>query len=70
MKPLLALGVLAVSLLVTTPHAPAGTVDGDPAVPVAGRVLDTVVHTQDPEELRYVVLRNRTDRLPRGPASR
>ncbi len=66
MKPLLALGVLAVSLLVTTPHAAAGSVYGDPAVPVAGRVLDTVVHTQDPEELRYVVLRNRTDRYAEG----
>jgi hypothetical protein len=29
-------------------------------------VLDTVVHTQDPEELRYVVLRNLTDRYAEG----
>lgn len=62
MKPLLTLGLLAVSLLVTTPHAAAGTVYGDPAVPVAGKVLDTVIHTQDAEELRYVVLRTLTDR--------
>jgi hypothetical protein len=35
---------------------------GDPAEPVAGTVLDTVVHTRDAEELRYVVLRELTDR--------
>jgi hypothetical protein len=46
---------------VETPAAPAG-VYGDPAVPVAGRVLGTVIHTQDAEELRYVVLRELTDR--------
>lgn len=35
---------------------------GDPALPVAGKVLGTVVHTRDAEELRYVVLRELTDR--------
>ena len=35
---------------------------GDPTVPVAGQVLGTVVHTRDAEELRYVVLRELTDR--------
>jgi hypothetical protein len=35
---------------------------GDPAVPVAGRVLGTVIHTRDAEELRYVVLKELTDR--------
>jgi ABC-type glycerol-3-phosphate transport system substrate-binding protein len=35
---------------------------GDPAVPVAGKVLGTVVHTRDAEELRYVVLRQLTER--------
>jgi len=40
---------------------PAG-VYGAPAVPVAGRVLGTVIHTQDAEELRYVVLKELTDR--------
>ena len=35
---------------------------GDPATPVAGRVLDTVIHTQDAEELRYVVLKALTVR--------
>jgi len=43
------------------PAAPTG-VYGDPAVPVAGRVLGTVIHTQDAEELRYVVLKELTDR--------
>jgi hypothetical protein len=43
-------------------HAPAAGVYGDPAVPVAGRVLGTVIHTQDAEELRYVVLKELTDR--------
>jgi hypothetical protein len=38
---------------------------GDPAVPVAGKVLGTVVHTRDAEELRYVVLRQLTDRYAR-----
>lgn len=35
---------------------------GDPATPVAGTVLGTVVHTRDAEELRYVVLKQLTDR--------
>jgi hypothetical protein len=43
-------------------QAPAAGVYGDPAVPVAGRVLGTVIHTQDAEELRYVVLKELTDR--------
>jgi len=43
------------------PAAPAGTY-GDPAAPAAGRVLGTVIHTQDAEELRYVVLKELTDR--------
>ena len=49
------------SAAVETPAAPAG-VYGDPAVPVAGRVLGTVIHAQDAEELRYVVLKELTDR--------
>jgi hypothetical protein len=43
-------------------QAPPAGVYGDPAVPVAGRVLGTVIHTQDAEELRYVVLKELTDR--------
>lgn len=46
---------------VEAPTAPAGAY-GDPAVPVAGSVLGTVIHTQDAEELRYVVLKEVTDR--------
>jgi hypothetical protein len=38
---------------------------GDPAMPVAGTVLGTTVHTRDAEELRYVVLRELTDRYAR-----
>lgn len=41
--------------------ATAGTY-GDPSAPVAGRVLGTVIHTQDAEELRYVVLKTLVDR--------
>ena len=36
---------------------------GDPRAPVAGRVLGTVVHTRDAEELRYVALRALSDRF-------
>jgi hypothetical protein len=35
---------------------------GGPSVPVAGRAPGTVIHTQDAEEFRYVVLRELTDR--------
>jgi hypothetical protein len=35
---------------------------GDPKDPVAGQVLGTVIHTKDAEELRYVVLKELTDR--------
>ena len=35
---------------------------GDPAAPIAGRVLSAVIRTQDVEELRYYVLRTLTDR--------
>jgi hypothetical protein len=38
---------------------------GDPATPVAGTVLGTVVHTSDAEELRYVVLQKLTDQYAR-----
>jgi hypothetical protein len=39
---------------------PAGAY-GDPTSPVAGEVLGTVIHTQDAEELRYVILKQLTD---------
>jgi hypothetical protein len=37
-------------------------VSGDPKLPLAGEVLGTAIHTQDAEELRYVVLQKLTDR--------
>ncbi|MGE5289490.1 MAG: hypothetical protein ACM3ML_20285 [Micromonosporaceae bacterium] len=46
---------------VETQSAPTA-VYGDPATPVAGSVLGTVIHTRDAEELRYVVLKALTDR--------
>jgi hypothetical protein len=46
---------------VDAPATPADTY-GDPAAPVAGRVLGMVIHTRDAEELRYVVLKELTDR--------
>lgn len=36
---------------------------GDPNTPLAGEVLGTSVHTQDAEELRYVVLQKLTNRF-------
>ena len=49
------------SAAVEAQPAPSG-VYGDPSLPVAGHVLGTVIHTQDAEELRYVVLKELTDR--------
>ena len=54
--------LLACSLLAGMVPGCAHETYGDPKVPVAGKVLGTVVHTQDAEELRYVVLRKLTDR--------
>jgi hypothetical protein len=34
---------------------------GDPTAPVAGKLLGQVIHTSDPEELRYVILKTLTD---------
>ena len=42
--------------------ANASEVYGDPSTPIAGRVHDTVIHTNDAEELRYVILKTLTDR--------
>jgi len=60
-KPLTA-RLLACSLLATLVPGCAHETYGDPKVPVAGEVLGTVIHTQDAEELRYVVLSRLTDR--------
>lgn len=35
---------------------------GDVQLPVAGEVLGTIIHTQDAEELQYIVLQKLTDR--------
>ncbi len=43
------------------PVAGAQEVYGDPSTPVAGKVLGTVIHTADAEELRYVILKHLTD---------
>jgi heat shock protein HslJ len=45
------------------PRAAAAPVLGDPAQPLAGRVLGQQVHTRDAEELRFYVLRALTDRF-------
>lgn len=54
--------LLACSLLLTLASGCAHETYGDPRAPVAGRVLGTVIHTQDAEELHYVVLGQLTDR--------
>lgn len=46
-------------------QADPGQTYGDPKAPVAGKVLGTVVHTRDAEELRDVVLNALTDRYVR-----
>lgn len=48
-----------------TAAAPGGTpaLYGNPQAPLAGRVLGTVVHTRDADELRYVALRVLSDRF-------
>jgi hypothetical protein len=45
------------------PRTAAAPLLGDPAQPLAGRVLGQAVHTRDAEELRYYVLRLLTDRF-------
>ncbi len=47
---------------VPAPAAGAQSGDGDPQALLAGRVLGTEIRTGDAEELRYVVLRQLTDR--------
>ncbi len=54
--------LVALGLILTFGLAPALEVDGDPAAPLAGKILGTEIRTGDPEELRYWVLRGLTDR--------
>jgi hypothetical protein len=58
---MLALGLVSGGMLAAIP-ALADGVYGDPGVPVAGRVLGMEIRTQDPEELRYMILRQLTNR--------
>jgi hypothetical protein len=52
---------VSASSAVEAQPAPSG-VYGDPSLPVVGHVLGKAIHTQDAEELRYVVLKELTDR--------
>ncbi len=58
----LASRLAACALITALIGACAHKIYGDPELPVAGKVLGTVVHTRDAEELRYVVLRQLTER--------
>jgi hypothetical protein len=60
---MLASCLLACAVPATVMQGCAHKTYGDPAVPVAGEVLGTVIHTSDPEELRYVVLKELTERF-------
>ena len=55
-------GLLIGSFLITVVTACAQMTYGNPEDPVAGVVLGTAIHTRDAEELRYVILRQLTDR--------
>jgi hypothetical protein len=55
-------GWLACAVVCAASPAAAQQIYGDPKVPAAGKVLGTVVHTRDVDELRYVVLKRLTDR--------
>lgn len=52
---------LAASLWAAATPALAQEVYGHPNAPIAGQVRETVIHTKDVEELRYVILRKLTD---------
>lgn len=54
----LAVGAFVAALIGGCVHKPYG----DPELPVAGKVLGTVVHTRDADELRDVVLQRLTER--------
>ncbi|HSN71467.1 MAG TPA: hypothetical protein VLT59_08150 [Steroidobacteraceae bacterium] len=54
--------LLVCGLLPGLPVGHAASVYGDPSMPLAGQVYDTVIRTNDAEELRYVILKTLTDR--------
>ena len=57
-----ALALLGCAAFAGLATALAADVYGDPSTPVAGQVYDTVIRTNDADELRYVVLKELTDR--------
>lgn len=54
--------ILAVAAALGAGATQAQAVTGDPGSPMTARVLGTSIHTQDAEEVRYVVLGRLTDR--------
>jgi hypothetical protein len=59
---LLGAGLLACCLCAVALGASDPDLYGDPDDPIAGKVLGMVIHTDDPEALRYVILEQLTDR--------
>jgi hypothetical protein len=54
--------LLVAALLAACAVTPPGPVLGDPALPLAGRVLGSAIHTRDAEELQYYVRKALADR--------
>jgi hypothetical protein len=54
--------IFTVAAALTAGAAQAQAVTGDPGSPMTARVLGTAIHTQNAEEVRYVVLGRLTDR--------
>jgi len=54
--------LLAAALLAACATTPPGPVLGDPAAPLAGRVLGSSIHTRDAEELQHYVRKGLADR--------
>ena len=55
-------GFLACSFFAALIPARAQEIYGDASAPIAGKVLGTIIHTLEVEELRYVILKRLTDR--------
>jgi hypothetical protein len=54
--------VLLSPVALLSPDSPAETVEGEPDAPLVATVVGTEIRTRDPEEMRYWILRNLTDR--------
>ncbi len=52
----------AIGLACLSSLSQAKTIEGDPHAPPAARVLDIEIRTEDPEEMRYWILRKLSDR--------